>query len=267
MLTNVLHSRLIMMPSSAVLVLAFFTTGNAQSTATLQGRVSDPDGSILAGLAGVEITLLDHATGVTRIVKADSESKGTHLILRRNLNQSGPPGPMVNGVHSHPELSGSSLIMPGSRLDNITQAESSSDSSYNSSYNSSSSYNALWGIGIISLCIIQAGLIAVLLIERRRRRRVREALDDRLRFETLLSDLSADFTDLRHDEADSKIKMWLDRIVQFLGVDRGHFFKALMVGEKVYYTHSYSVPGTEPTPEINVQQEMPWYVEQLRRGT
>jgi len=122
-------------------------------------------------------------------------------------------------------------------------------------------------IGIISLCIIQAGLIAVLLIERGRRRRAREALDDRLRFETLLSDLSADFTDLRHDEADRKIKMWLNRIVQFLGVDRGHFFKALMVGEKVHHPHSYSVPGTDPTPEIDLQQEMPWYVEQLRRGT
>ncbi|MCI0663290.1 MAG: TonB-dependent receptor [Acidobacteria bacterium] len=58
------------MPSSAVLILALFTTGEAQSTATLQGRVSDPDGSIIPG---VEITLLDHATGVTRIVKSDSE--------------------------------------------------------------------------------------------------------------------------------------------------------------------------------------------------
>ena len=122
-------------------------------------------------------------------------------------------------------------------------------------------------IGVGSLCIIQAGLIAVLLVERRRRRRAREALDERLRFETLLSDLSADFTDLRHDEADSKIKLWLSRLVQFLGVDRGHFFKSLMVGEEIHHTHSYSVPGTGSTSEINSQQQMPWYVEQLRCGT
>jgi two-component system, NarL family, sensor kinase len=122
-------------------------------------------------------------------------------------------------------------------------------------------------IGVISLCLIQAGLIAILLIERSRRRWAKEALDDRLRFETLLSDLSADFTDLRHDEADSKIKEWLQRLVEFLGVDRGSFLTFLIVGEKVHHRHSYSVPAIGHAPEISLQEGMAWYVEQLSRGT
>jgi Carboxypeptidase regulatory-like domain/TonB dependent receptor-like, beta-barrel len=55
-------------------------------------------------------------------------SKGTHLIIRRNLNQP------VDGVRPYLNLSGSSPILPGAALGNITQVES----------NGNSSYNALW---------------------------------------------------------------------------------------------------------------------------
>jgi hypothetical protein len=52
-------------------------------------------------------------------------SKGTHLILRRNINQP------VNGVRPYPALSPSSPILPGTALGNITQVESTGNSSYN----------------------------------------------------------------------------------------------------------------------------------------
>ena len=52
-------------------------------------------------------------------------SKGTHLIMRRNLNQP------INGVRPYPVLSASSPILPGTPLGNVTQAESSGISSYN----------------------------------------------------------------------------------------------------------------------------------------
>jgi hypothetical protein len=52
-------------------------------------------------------------------------SKGTHLILRRNINQP------VNGVRPFPALSESSPILPGTPLGNITQVEGSGNSSYN----------------------------------------------------------------------------------------------------------------------------------------
>ena len=52
-------------------------------------------------------------------------SKGTHLITRRNINQP------VNGARPFPALSGSSPILPGTPLGNITEVGSSGDSSYN----------------------------------------------------------------------------------------------------------------------------------------
>ena len=52
-------------------------------------------------------------------------SKGTHLILRRNINQP------VNGVRPYPVVSQSSPILPGAPLGNITQVESTGNSSYN----------------------------------------------------------------------------------------------------------------------------------------
>ncbi len=52
-------------------------------------------------------------------------SKGTNLIVRRNLNQP------INGVRPFPALSQSSPILPGASLGNITQVESAGNSSYN----------------------------------------------------------------------------------------------------------------------------------------
>ena len=52
-------------------------------------------------------------------------SKGTHLIIRRNINQP------VNGIRPFPTLSQTSPILPGTPLGNITQVESSGNSSYN----------------------------------------------------------------------------------------------------------------------------------------
>ena len=52
-------------------------------------------------------------------------SKGSHLILRRNINQP------IDGVRPFPKLSGASPILPGTSLGNITQVESAGNSSYN----------------------------------------------------------------------------------------------------------------------------------------
>ena len=51
-------------------------------------------------------------------------SKGTHLTMRRNINQP------INGVRPYPALSASSPILPDVPLGNITQAESAGNSSY-----------------------------------------------------------------------------------------------------------------------------------------
>jgi len=52
-------------------------------------------------------------------------SKGTHLILRRNINQ-----PVV-GVRPYPVISPASAILPNVPVGNVTQAESTGNSTYN----------------------------------------------------------------------------------------------------------------------------------------
>jgi len=52
-------------------------------------------------------------------------SKGTHLIIRRNINQP------INGVRPYPSLSTASPILPGAPVGNVTQVESAGNSSYN----------------------------------------------------------------------------------------------------------------------------------------
>lgn len=55
-------------------------------------------------------------------------SKGTHLMLRRNLNQP------LDGIRPYPRLSDSSPILPGTPLSNITQVESTGNSNYNAAW-------------------------------------------------------------------------------------------------------------------------------------
>jgi hypothetical protein len=60
-----------------------------------------------------------------RVMAGYFGSKGTHLVLRRNINQP------VNGIRPYPALSSSSPIFPGQPIGNITQIESTGNSSYN----------------------------------------------------------------------------------------------------------------------------------------
>ena len=80
-------------------------------------------------------------------------------------------------------------------------------------------------IGTLTLCAVQSLLIAGLLAERKRRRRVQAALRERLDFETLLSELSADFNNLAFGEIDQGIEKWLQRLVESLGARSGSLFK------------------------------------------
>ena len=57
-------------------------------------------------------------------------SKGTNLILRRNINQP------IDGIRPYPVISASSPILPNAQIGNITQAEGTGTSSYNALWTS-----------------------------------------------------------------------------------------------------------------------------------
>jgi PAS domain S-box-containing protein len=100
------------------------------------------------------------------------------------------------------------------------------------------------------------------------RKQAEEALDERLRFETLLTELSAAFANLKTNEVDREIDKWLQTLAGFLGVDRASFLQFEEDWTTLYRSHSYTVPGIEPLPPppIVLKDQFPWITEQLRRG-
>src|SRR5260370_15696036 len=96
--------------------------------------------------------------------------------------------------------------------------------------------------------------------------RVFDLLNERLRFESLLSRLSATFINLPAEEVDGQIERGLQQIVEFLGVERSSVAQFSEDGSQLVATHSYTIPGFDPFPRIDLATTFPWYTEQIRRG-
>ena len=120
---------------------------------------------------------------------------------------------------------------------------------------------------LVAAFVIEALLIAWLLFTRARDRQAMVQLDKRVRFETLLSKLSAEFADLPTSKVDTVVKQWLDRLKDFLGEVTISFFE---------------VPGSDGAiitmpPEdrssplrralaVNNVKDDEWCLDQLRKG-
>jgi len=124
-------------------------------------------------------------------------------------------------------------------------------------------------IGAIALFLIQTILIARLIVARRGQQVTRQELADRLRFQTILSDLSADVLGSRPADIDRKVSDWLNRLIEFLGVDRGVFLQFSDKGETIHRTYESAIPESQVAVNAlngDSPDKAPWYVEQLCRG-
>jgi signal transduction histidine kinase len=92
------------------------------------------------------------------------------------------------------------------------------------------------------------------------------AVQERLRFEALLSELSATFVHLPAGQVDSQIESSLRRLVAFLGIDRGGLAELLVEQKQLVITHSYHRPGVPRQPRVIVDEELPWYARAIYRG-
>jgi signal transduction histidine kinase len=95
---------------------------------------------------------------------------------------------------------------------------------------------------------------------------LREQLEERIRFERLLADLSADFVHVAADSVDDRIEQVLERLVHFLGVERSSFGQITEDRKATLITHSFVVPGYPPLPPLILNEDLPWYAERVRRG-
>ncbi len=98
------------------------------------------------------------------------------------------------------------------------------------------------------------------------RGQARDALAERLRFETLLSNLSAMFTAGVPATVNRDIERGLRRIVEDLDVDRATLGMLQMSSDEVRVTHSWAREGVTPLRDMIRGAEAPWIVAQLRRG-
>ena len=112
---------------------------------------------------------------------------------------------------------------------------------------------ALWAVlpffaprtyaGIVIL--IQGALIVALVLTARRQARAQRALDERLRFERLLGELSADFVSVLPDRVDEEIGRWLSRVLELFRVDRAALVQFSSHTSQLRVTHvSDDEPGS-----------------------
>jgi PAS domain S-box-containing protein len=120
--------------------------------------------------------------------------------------------------------------------------------------------------GAVALVLLQSALIAVLLVHRALRRRVRLALAERVRFETLLSDLSVTFAAGSVSDVDQQIETGLRRIVDDLGIDRATVASLDPILDDVRVTHSWTREGVAPLREVSRGNPTPWIMSELRQG-
>ena len=109
--------------------------------------------------------------------------------------------------------------------------------------------------------MIETLLIAVLLVRERRSRATQARLEERLRFETLLSHLSTGLIHVPPAGLDKALEEGLGQVVAFLGADRGTLDEH--GGGKPRARISWAAPGIEDLPSI-MEAEFPWTAARLR---
>jgi signal transduction histidine kinase len=105
-------------------------------------------------------------------------------------------------------------------------------------------------------------LIVLLLYRRAARRSMRVQLEERLRFETLLSELSAGLIHVPASDLDKALEHGLGQVVAFLGADRGALDEHLS-GEPGALI-SWAAPGIEALPWIMEVGQFRWTAARLR---
>lgn len=99
------------------------------------------------------------------------------------------------------------------------------------------------------------------------RKRARQRIDELLRFETLLSDLSAAFINLPSAKVSREIEHGLQEIILLLGLDRATLMEFSEDGSQLHVTHSCGGTGVQPLPSgLILSDQVPWAATLYQRG-
>jgi PAS domain S-box-containing protein len=93
-----------------------------------------------------------------------------------------------------------------------------------------------------------------------------DPIENRLEFETLISDLSSRFINVPPSEVDHEIKDALRRVCELLGIDLAVLWQWSGAAPGVITpTHAYAQEGLQPLGQLR-QEQFPWYVEEMLAG-
>src|SRR5207249_5598223 len=98
------------------------------------------------------------------------------------------------------------------------------------------------------------------------RRRAQRSLAERLRFETLLSEVSAEFLTLPASAVDDRIERMLQRVVETLDFDRVALAERQDGTNTMHVTHSWTRAGVAPVPMVFEDEALPWLGKRLAQG-
>ncbi|MBV9492479.1 MAG: PAS domain S-box protein [Verrucomicrobia bacterium] len=121
-------------------------------------------------------------------------------------------------------------------------------------------------IAIAALGFAQSALIAGLLVNRARRIRSERALDERLRFERLVSELSARLINLSPEEVDHEVVQALEKLRVTVSVDRCCLFEYCFQTDRLKITHQAELTGTPALHPESDGSAFRWCLGQAREG-
>jgi transcriptional regulator with GAF, ATPase, and Fis domain len=111
--------------------------------------------------------------------------------------------------------------------------------------------------------VIQGAAVVIRDVSEQRLRE--KAQEERLKFEALLSALSAEFINMDVSEVDVKVVQGLKRVHDFLGYDRVTIWQFSPDDGQLYLTHSHSGQGIKQPPQV-IDDIIPVWVDIARQG-
>ena len=121
-------------------------------------------------------------------------------------------------------------------------------------------------IGVFVLIVFQALIISYLLHQQRKRRRAELEIENRLKFETLVSEISARFVDLNPVNVASEVGKSLKNISDYLDFDRCSVFEYSMDQRHISVFSSHTKEGIQPPPVKLLKSQLPWITAKTIKG-
>jgi PAS domain S-box-containing protein len=121
-------------------------------------------------------------------------------------------------------------------------------------------------IMFVVLCLLEALLIDILLRERRRRRLAQQRLEERMRFQELVSQLSSTFINLPPERVEAQIIEALGRVARFLTFDIAALSLFTGRGTEGRVAFIWRDEGVPKIPSDLTDKDFPWMAQQLFAG-